>query len=313
MSLRIVVVGAGAMGSIFGAALQESGNDVSFVDANAEVARVINSSGLVIEDRDGGTKTHRIPASTDGALAQGVADLVLFLVKGFATAPAAELVGAMVGPTTIILTLQNGLGNADLLRQRFPANPLVVGNSLHSAAMIRPGVVQHTGVRETYVGPASDDWRPAAERTAAAFAGSRFEVHALGASEIREQIWSKFVLNCGSLPTLALTGLSTDEAAHHEGVMRLIDEVVRETCAIARAEAVELDQEERVTFSRDLISRAGGKASMLQDVEGKRRTEIDTINGAAILFARKHGLPAPLNHAMFALVKGREAAMGILS
>ena len=108
-----------------------------------------------------------------------------------------------------------------------------------------------------------------------------------------------------------LTGLATDQVAHHEVVLRLCDALTREACELAALEGVELDADERVAFDRELFRTAGGKASMLQDIEAGRRTEIDTISGAAVRIADRHGHPAPLNRAMLALVKGREAAMGI--
>ena len=121
------------------------------------------------------------------------------------------------------------------------------------------------------------------------------------------------MLNCGSLPTAALTGLSTDAMGRNEVVLRNCDALTREACELAALEGVDLDAEERVRFDRELFRTAGGKASMLQDMEAGRRTEIDTINGAAVRIADKHGHAAPLNRAMVALIKGREAAVGIRS
>jgi len=173
--------------------------------------------------------------------------------------------------------------------------------------------VSHTGVRGTSIGPADDRWTGAALMAGRALEGSGFDVQTLDEGAIRHEIWAKFVMNCGSLPTLALTGLSTSAINAHEVVLALTDALVRETCTIAAAEGIDLDADERVRFSRDLFRTAGGKASMLQDLEAGRRTEIDTINGAAITSADRHGLAAPLNRAVFALVQGREAAMGIRS
>jgi 2-dehydropantoate 2-reductase len=99
----------------------------------------------------------------------------------------------------------------------------------------------------------------------------------------------------------------------NETVLQIVDALTREACEAARAEGTQLDAEERAAFNRDLFRTAGGKASMLQDIEAGRRTEIDTINGAAVRLADKHGLVLPLNRAVYALVKGREAAMETVS
>jgi 2-dehydropantoate 2-reductase len=114
------------------------------------------------------------------------------------------------------------------------------------------------------------------------------------------------VLNCASLPTMALTRLPTAAAGEVAAVFEHMDDVTREACEIARAEGIELDADERVAFQHELFRTAGGRASMLGDVLAGRRTEIDTINGAAIKYADKHGLAAPLNRALYALVKGLE-------
>jgi 2-dehydropantoate 2-reductase len=309
--MKVTVAGAGAMGSIFGAAFQDAGNDVRFVDVNGSVVEAINRDGLEITRRDGSVQRYSIPATCLPTEGEGPADLVLVQVKGFATAAAIQLVGPIVIPTTIVMTLQNGLGNEEVIRAALPDNPVLIGNSVHSVAVLGPGRVAHTGVRGTYIGPAAEAWLPVAERVVSALDGSGFEVTVLPEKEIRHQIWSKFVMNCGSLPTLSLTGLETAAANGHEEVLSLVDALVRETCAIAQGVGIELDPDERVAFSRDLIRTAGGKASMLQDMENGRRTEIDTINGAALRYAERIGIAAPLNQAMVALVKGREAAMRI--
>jgi 2-dehydropantoate 2-reductase len=312
-AMKVAVAGAGAMGSIFGAAFYDAGNEVRFVDVNRTVVEAINRDGLEITRRDGTVQRYSIPATATPSPGDGPVDVLLVQVKGFATAAAVELARPIIGPSTIILTLQNGLGNEEVIRAALPANPVIIGNSVHSVAVLGPGRVAHTGVRGTYIGPAADQWTPQAEQVVKALHGSDFEVVLQTESEIRHQIWSKFVMNCGSLPTLSLTGLATADANGHEVVLQVVDELVRETCAIARGVGIDLDPEERVAFSRDLIRTAGGKASMLQDIENGRRTEIDTINGAAVGLAERAGLPAPLNRAMVALVKGREAAMGVAS
>ncbi len=308
--MKVVVVGAGAMGSIYGAAFQDAGSDTTFVEVNPATVEALNRDGLEITRQDGTVQHYRIPATAEPA-SLGLVDLVLFQVKGYATASAAELVRPIVGPGTIVLTLQNGMGNEEVLRAAFPNNPVLIGNSVHTVAVLGPGRVHHSGVRGTYVGPAEDRWMPEAERAVIALTGSSFETAALGQVGIRHQIWAKFVMNCGSLPTCALTGLPTAELATNETVLRHIDELVRETCTIATAVGFPLDPEERVAFSRELFRTAGGKASMLQDMEAGRPTEIDTINGAAVRHADRLGVPAPLNRAMVALVKGREASMGV--
>jgi len=299
------------MGSLYGGAAHENGHDVRFVDASQGTVDVINDMGLTIDRRDGRRDVYRIPATQHPSADDGIADLVLFMVKGWATQAAADNVAPIVADRTAILTLQNGLGNEEILRKRFPQNDVLIGLSVHTALTLGVAHYEHSGVRDTHLGPARGDDLDVARRAAAAFEGPDFPCHVLPEREIRREQWAKFVLNCGSLPSLALTRLPTDVAKNEGVVIDHIDNLTRETCAIARAVGIELDAEERVAFQHELFRTAGGRASMLGDVLMKRRTEIDSINGAAIRIADRHGLAAPLNRAMYALVKGLEMSFDL--
>ena len=304
--LRLVVVGAGQMGAIYGAAAQENGHRVCFVDASEAVVGRIREDGLRIDRTDGATDVYQVEAKTEVSREDPEADLVLMMVKGWATAAAADRVASVVGNRTRVLTLQNGLGNEETLVRAFPDNEILIGVSVHTVVTVAPGHYEHTGVRETYLGPTNEDGLSAAEEAAAVFRRVDFPVHVYPEREIRREQWGKFVLNCASLPTMALTRLASSAASDVIGLFEHMDAVTRETCEIGRAEGIELDAEERIAFQLDLFRRAGGRASMLGDVLARRRTEIDSINGAAIKYADKHGLPAPLNRSLFALVKGLE-------
>jgi 2-dehydropantoate 2-reductase len=306
--MRVAIVGAGAMGSIFAAAFADAGREVVVIDADPELVERVRGSGLTITDSAGGARTVRVEI-TSGPEAGRPAGVAVFLVKGFQTAEAAKLAAPVVGPGTIVVTAQNGMGTERELREAFPGNPVVVGNCIHSATVTGLGVVSHTGVGATYLGP--DDGTPvaAAETVAGALAGSGFEVHVLDRDEVVRQRWAKLVMNCATLPVGALSGLDTERLGRCEPLLPLMDDLVRESCAVARAEGVELDPEERIAFSRGLLRTAGGRGSMSQDLLRGRRTEIDTINGAVVAAARRHHIEAVLNQAMVSLVHGRETAL----
>jgi 2-dehydropantoate 2-reductase len=309
--MRVCVVGAGAMGSLCGAMFQDAGNDVSFLDVNPATVAAITSEGFTITRSDGRSDRYHPAISQDAAALGGPMDLVLFQVKGFATEAAASGARPLVGPDTSILTLQNGLGNVERLRVAFPDNPLLVGISLHSATMVEPGRYAHTGVRSTVIGPTSEAWYAQAEAAAEALDGSGYPVELEHETDVWLAVYAKWVLNCGSLPTLAITGLPTAEIDGREPVLAVCDALTREACSLAGRAGIALDADERVAYNRGLFKTAGGKASMLQDLEAGRRTEIDTINGAAVALAERYGEPAPLNRAIVGLIKGREAALGI--
>jgi 2-dehydropantoate 2-reductase len=311
--MRVVVVGAGAMGSLYGAFFHDAGEEVWFLEANPATVAAIQADGARIRRRDDRIDIYNIPARTAAQHIPGPADLVLFQVKGFATAAAAEAARPVVGPQTILMTLQNGLGNEERIRAVYPAAPLLIGMSVHTMAQTSPGNYYHSGTRETHLGPAGSGLDAAAAQVAAVLERSGYTVVLQSESEIRREIYGKWVLNCGSLPVLSITGLMTDASNPLETVLQLCDAVTGEACELAALEGYTLDAAERATYNRGLFQTAGGKCSMLQDIEARRRTEIDSINGAALLLADKHAHPAPLNRAMVAMVKGREAAMGIIA
>lgn len=307
--MRVVVVGAGQMGSIYGAAAFRNGHEVTFVDSAREVVDAINARGLRIDRQGGATDELRIPATTDPSQIGAPVDVVLVLVKGWATSDAADSIRPIVGPATNVVTLQNGLGNEEVLRAAYPDRPVVIGVSVHTVITVGTAHYAHTGVRDSQLGPSSDPAGPAAARVAEAFAGPDFPVEVMSEHEVRTAQWAKFVLNCASLPTAALTRLRTDVLRDAPLPFATMDDLTRETTAIARAAGFDLDPEERVAFQRELFRTAGGRASMLGDVLAGRRTEIDTINGAALRHAERLGVEAPLNRVMYNLVKGLERAI----
>jgi 2-dehydropantoate 2-reductase len=294
------------MGSLYGGMFHDAGHEVVMIDTSPEIVAAITASGMEITRADGRIDCYRVAARNAPAPGE-IFDLVLFQVKGFATEAAARAVIGAVRPATIILTLQNGLGNAETLHEVFPVNALLIGISIHSCAMTAPGRTLHSGVRLTEIGPASQKDMAAAKAVVSELAKSGFEAIARAEREIRGEIFAKWVLNCGSLPVAALTCLPTTLLSQ---VQSTADALTREACMLAQLEGFPLDPDERCAFQADLFSTAGGKASMLQDIEAGRRTEIDTVTGAALRLAAKHGVDVPLSRMIYALVAGREIAMG---
>jgi 2-dehydropantoate 2-reductase len=306
--MKVVVVGSGAMGSIFGAALQDAGNEVTLIEVDPALVEHVREVGITIIDAHEVSRVVSIDI-TDQPKDDVLSDMVLFFVKGYQTEAAARLVSPLVGPNTMLVTLQNGIGNEDTLRSVFDKNQIVVGNSVHSATAVGIGVVRHTGVQPTYLGPDETTLQTTVEVVARAFDGSGFVVEVLDRSAIVRQRWSKLVMNAAVLPVGALCGLDTTPLGLFEPLSWLIDALVRECCNVARKVGVDLDPDERIHFTKGLLASAGGRSSMVQDILLRRRTEIDTINGAVVRAASNHGVDATLNSVMLSLVKGREAGI----
>ena len=306
--MRIAVVGAGAMGSIFGARFKEAGHDAVLVDVSRAVVDRVNADGVSVTRGDE-EKVTRIEATSDPA-SVAVADVVVFFVKCYHTASAAETARPLVGADTVVASLQNGWGNGDVLAGVYDPGQVVVGVTYNSGTVLELGKVAHPGVGPTFMGPFAGGSLAGAERLAGTLADGGLEAHVV--ATIRPEIWKKLVLNAATLPTAALTGMNAGALTAHGRMKELVSETAREAVAAARALGYEIDERERIDAIHGLLERAGTtKASMLQDFEAGRQTEIDVINGAVVKAADEKGVPVPLNRAFVALVKGWESMRGL--
>jgi 2-dehydropantoate 2-reductase len=302
--MKIAVVGAGAMGSIFGTRFARAGHDTVLIEVAPALVERINAEGITIVRGDEETHT-RVPATGDPA-SVGPVDIVAFCVKCYHTASAALLARPLVGPQTVVASLQNGWGNGDVLAETFPPEQIVVGVTYNSGTVLDVARVAHPGVGPTTVGSFTDGPTEGADRLAAALSEGGLEARV--ASPIRPEIWKKLILNAASLPIAALTGMTAGAIAEHEDMRELLSATAREAVAVARSLGYEIDEDERVGYILELSKKAGPtKASMLQDVEGGRRTEIDVINGAVVRAADETGVPVPLNRAFVQLIHGWES------
>ena len=216
--MKIAVVGAGAMGAIFGARFVQGGHDTVLVDVAAPLVERINADGVTIVRGDEETVT-RVPATGDPA-AVGPVDLVVFCVKCYHTESAAELARPLVGSETVVASLQNGWGNGDVLARAYAAEQLVVGVTYNSGTVLDTGRVAHPGVGPTTIGSFTDGAADGADRLAQALSDGGLEV--VIAAPIRPEIWKKLILNAASLPTAALTGLTAGALTGHEGMHELV-------------------------------------------------------------------------------------------
>jgi 2-dehydropantoate 2-reductase len=306
--MKIAVVGAGAMGSIFGACFVRGGHDTVLVDVAHGLIERINTAGVTIV-RDGEETVTRVPATSDTE-SIGQVDAVAFCVKCYHTESAVELARPLVGPETVVASLQNGWGNGDVLAQAFPAEQIVVGVTYNSGTVLDVAKVAHPGVGPTTLGSFADGTTEGAERLAGALSDGGLEARV--ASPVRPEIWKKLILNAASLPSAALTGMTAGAMGASEDMCALMSATAAEAVGVARALGFDIDERERIDTILSVSKRAGStKASMLQDVEAGRRTEIDVINGAVVRAADEVEVPVPLNRAFVQLIHGWETQRGL--
>ena len=306
--MKIAVVGAGAMGSIFGARFHQAGHETVLVDVVQPLVDTINADGVTVVRGDDETVT-RVPATTDPA-GVGPVDIVVFFTKCYHTSSAAESARPLVGPDTVVASLQNGWGNGDVLAAAYPPGQVVLGVTYNSGLLQGPGRVLHPAEQPTLVGSFSDGGDGAA-RLAEALESAGLA--ATVASPVRPEIWKKLILNAASLPASALTGMTAGALGTSEDMLDLVSETTREAVAVAQALGYDIDFDERIGTILGLVEKAGPtKASMLQDVEAGRRTEIDVINGAVVRAADEVGVAVPINRALMQLIKGWETQRGLV-
>ncbi len=298
--MKIVVLGAGALGSLLGAFLSRA-HDVTLV-ARRDHAEAVNRAGLAVEGRT--TSIARVAAVTDVASAP-IPDLVLVTVKSYDTAAAATDAARLLGPSTLVLTLQNGLGNVEALAARVPAPRLLAGATTIGATLLEPGRVRHAGTGYLRLGSPSGN-REAAARACAALsvAGLSPEV----VDEVEGEIWAKVVVNAAINPATAITGLSNGALLEIPALKDLLARAAEEAIEVARAEGVALPPDDLVVRALRVAElTAPNKSSMLQDVERGRRTEVDAISGEVVRRGVAVGVDTPVNRTLWALVKGIES------
>ena len=303
--MKIAVLGAGAMGSVIGGLLAKAGNEVALIDVSKPAIDAINANGLKIEDKGGVVETVRLKA-TDQPGSVGVVDLLLVFVKCYHTETAVTNALPMIGSPTTVLSLQNGWGNGPRIANIVGEEKLLLGVCYHSATVAAPGHVLHAGKGMTFIGEVNGKMTDRLTRVARAFTGAGIEVTTT--PNVLKEIWSKLALNVCTLPTSALLRFYAPQLVQHDAMLGLMRSLLREVVAVAQAQGIALDFDERWEAITGLLKRCGpnAKSSMLQDVEKGRHTEIDVINGAIVEAGQRLSIATPYNDAMVKMTKSLE-------
>ncbi len=300
--MKIAVIGAGAMGSLFGAHLAAGGNQVALVDVWEEHVRTINENGLIVEE-EGRLRTYRLPALTDpGSL--GPQDLVIVFVKSYHTATAIRSAKNLFSGGTQVVTLQNGLGNAEIIAGEAAGTTVIAGTTSHGATVLGPGRIRHAGKGETVIGKVSGGAGRLGE-VAAEF--NRCGLETRIADDIAGLLWGKLLVNVGINPLTALCKVTNGSLVEMESTLRLMEMLVGEGEAVARAVGVALPYSDALGKVKSVARATGSnRSSMWQDIERGRPTEVDFINGAVVREGEKAGVPTPCNRVVTLLVKALE-------
>jgi 2-dehydropantoate 2-reductase len=303
----VTVVGCGAVGSLFAAQLAQLDDvEVWAFDVWPEHVAAINERGLRLTGA--GEVLGRLRATTDpGELP--ASDFGIVATKSMHTGPAVAS-AALAFANGAVASVQNGVGNEEAIAEHVPR--VIRGTTFPAGKILEPGVVQWDVKGETTIGPFEPKPAGLDEVERLADACTRAGMPTTAVADARGPQWRKLIFNAATNPVGALTGLTHGQVCEDPELRRFVSGLVDEGKAVAEAQGIELDEDPETLI--DYAARPevayDHKASMLQDVEARRQTEIDFLNGGIVHFGQEHGVPTPLNEAATALIKGLERSWG---
>ena len=302
--MEILIIGAGALGCLFGALLAPHAS-VHLFTTNPDHARAINHSGLSLTGMDGDRRNLTLPALTDPARYGRRADLILLCTKARSTGAAAATARQLLADNGLVLTLQNGLGNLETIAAVVGPERAAAGITAQGATLLAPGQVRHAGagVTELAAGPGQ-----AAAIAAIAALFNRAGIETRISTDGTALLWSKLIVNVGINALTALLRVPNGVLAEVEACDTLMAEAVAEAVAVARALGIDFDEGQQLDHVRRVcVQTRENRASMLPDILKGAPTEIDVINGAVVAKGREVGVATPVNLLLTRLIKALEA------
>jgi 2-dehydropantoate 2-reductase len=300
--VRVCIVGCGAVGSLFAANLAQLDDvEVWAYDASREHVDAINANGLRLSGA--GDVLGRLTATTDAAELPPC-DYGIVATKAMHT-DAASAATAHAFAEGYVATVQNGLGNEETLARH--VERVIRGTTFPAGKILEPGLVQWDVRGDTTLGP-FDGRTPLEDVERLADACTRGGMPTSAVADARGPQWRKVIFNASTNPIGALSGLTHGRVCERPDLRALVSGLVREGKSVATALRIELDADPEALIDEAAKPEVAydHKASMLQDVEARRQTEIDYLNGGIVRFGKEHGVQTPLNQAIWALVKGVE-------
>ena len=297
---RVLVVGAGAMGSAMGALMAASGTDVTLLDIDAAHMAAIESSGLTIRHGDGRTETHRVRLATTDPAAVSSTDIVVVMTKSGATPDAVRSVRHAIDENTWVVSAQNGLGNGERITAAVPESQVMAGTTTVGATPVQPGIVNVTatvtdGSSLTQFGLPSATTDPASAQVVAdvfTAAGLRAEV----LPDVDQVVWTKAAMAGTAGCLTAVAQITIGDMVASAEAMRTWRQMIDELFAVATAEGVHLDQDAVAEHAMTTYRTVGAHwSSMAVDIREHRRTEVDALCGEISRLGAQHGVATPVN------------------
>jgi len=305
--LHFGIVGAGAIGCLFGARLRLAGHDVTLIHRDPSIVRAIQKNGVGLHEIDGKFRRVHVRVRRGPVPLPGI-QILIVTVKAYDTKAVALSYRGILSPETTILSLQNGLGNVETLQSIF-RNHILAGSTTEGALLRGPGSVIHSGKGLTVIGDLHGGNSGSGPRNKIAFndAGFRTKI----SSNIRGVLWTKAIVNAAINPLSALTRLPNGALAKNAAIREIAFRVMNEGISVAHAARISLVGDPRKLWGTILLSTGANKSSMLQDIERGKMTEIRQLNGAILSYGRKTRIKTPINGFLTGLVLGLEESSKI--
>jgi 2-dehydropantoate 2-reductase len=304
----IAIMGAGAIGSVIGGMLARKEHKVTLVGRKPHIDE-IRKNGLHISGIWGDYTVRDINAVTEPLHEHQ--DIIFLTVKSFDTARAATEAAPMVGPSTVVVSVQNGLGNIETLVEIFGKEKIIGGMAIFGAILPEPGNVRVTVMAsETLVGELDGSLTSRVKDIADMLDSAG--IPAKASDNIMRDIWHKALYNIALNPLSAIFGVSYGEVADNPHTRWLVKQMISEAFQVAKASCRSLgintaDEYLEILWNQKLPPTRDHKSSMLQDILRGKRTEIDFINGAVVRLGAENGMETPYNNAVVSMVKAKES------
>jgi 2-dehydropantoate 2-reductase len=304
---KIAVVGCGAMGSVYAALMADAGHEVHAVTLWPDHAEAMATNGLRCEGASG-DRTVRIRAATttDGI---GTCDLVIIATKAFDIEAAAKSCIPLLGPETIVQTIQNGLGSPEIAAPILGADRLAVGVVGGFGASIKaPGHAHHNGMEMIRFGVFAGLPKQLLQASAKIWESAGFKVALF--DDIKQMVWEKLIMNVAFSGTSCVTGLTVGEILGDTDAWNVARGCAEEAIAVAKASNVRLNVGDPIEHIRKLGGKIpNARPSMLLDYNAGRRCEVDAINGAIPRLGKPLGVATPINETVVGIIRARERRM----
>lgn len=299
--MKAGIVGAGALGSLFAHIFQRAGITFSMYEKDKSVVDEISTHGLTLVEGEISDIIHPSISTSAGILSD--ADIIILFVKSYATEDAVKDIKSLIKNDSVIVSLQNGLGNFEAIARHIDENRIVLGTTTIGATKTGRSSVALGGKGSITIGSSSADSVEAADIL---FSKTGFPLNRIFNPHIA--VWKKAIINAGINPIATMLDIRNGEILEIPYAMELQKQVVEESVRAAKSAGIQLDTESMLNEVRDICDKTSANiCSMLQDIRNRRRTEIDSINGSIMDTSARHGLPAPVTTTLHLLVKGLEA------